>query len=263
MYIRGFAVPLTMIWNKAEILRTLRRLHKAGADLSYNGLARSKQPLVSAAAYHFGSYRRAVELAGIEYATVLRRPRWTRAGIIALIKAARRQGEKLYWSAVTRRRDELGKAAFAALQPRLFGKWDRALHAAGLDADDISRYRHWDRNSIVFELKSRARDDEPLSSGALQSDDPGLHAAAIRHFGDYDAALRAAGFDPQKFRLRRRWDKSLVLKSIKTAARGGRSVADSRIRHEFPALYGASIRLFGTFVAARAAAGVKLRPRKK
>jgi hypothetical protein len=221
------------------------------------------QALVSAAAYHFKSYRRAVEQAGIDYATVLRRPRWTRGKIIALIKSARRRGEELHWSAVTRRRDELGKAAFAALQPRLFGNWHRALHAAGLDADEVSRYRHWDRNSIVFELKSRYRDDEPLSSGALQADDPGLHAAAIRHFGAYDAALRAANFDPRKIRRRRRWNKTQVIQSIKAAARSGKSLSDSSVRRESPALYGASIRLFGTFTAARKAAGVKFRARKK
>ena len=252
-----------MIWNKSEILKEIRRLHKTGGELSYNGRARAMQALVSAAAYHFKSYRRAVEQAGIDYATVLRRPRWTRTKIIALIKSARRRGEELHWSAVTLRRDELGKAAFAALQPRLFGKWHRALHAAGLDADEVSRYRHWDRNSIVFELKSRARDDEPLSSGAMQADDPGLHAAAIRHFGAYDAALRAASFDPRKIRRRRRWSKSQVIQSIKAAARSGTSLSDSAVRRESPALYGASIRLFGAFTAARKAAGVKFKPRKR
>jgi hypothetical protein len=251
-----------MIWSKTEILREIRRLHKAGADLSYNGRARAMQALVSAAAYHFKSYRRAIEQAGIDYATILRRPRWTRAKIIALIKSARRRGDDLHWSAVTQRRDELGKAAFAALQPRLFGKWHRALHGAGLDADEISRYRHWDRNSIVFELKSRGQDDEPLSSGSLQSDDPGLHAAAIRHFGTYDAALRAAKIDPQKVRRRRHWDKASVIKSIKALARARKSLSDSNIRRESPALYGASIRLFGTFTAARKAAGVKFNHRK-
>ena len=35
------------------------------------------------------------------------------------------------------------RAAFASLQPRLFGSWDRALHGAGLDADEVNRYRKW------------------------------------------------------------------------------------------------------------------------
>jgi len=252
-----------MIWTKNEILRELRRLHKKGDDLSYNGLSARMQALVSASAYHFGSYRRAVELAGIDYSRVLRRPRWTRAGIIALIKSARRRGEDLFWSAVTHRRDELGKAAFAALQPRLFGKWQRALHAAGLDADDIARYRRWDRNSIAFELKCRAQTGEPLASGALQREDPGLHAAAVRHFGGYDSALRAARLDPLKFRRRRSWNKKQVIKEIKSAARNGLRLADSQVRRDSPALYGASIRLFGTFTAARRIAGIKFKPKKR
>jgi hypothetical protein len=252
-----------MVWNKNEILRELRRLHKKGDDLSYNGLSGRLQALVSAAAYHFGSYRRAIELAGIDYATILRRPRWTRARIIALIKSARRRGDDLFWSAVTRRRDELGKAAFASLQPRLFGKWQRALHAAGLDADDIARYRRWDRNSITFELKSRAQDGQTLSSGSLQNEDPGLHAAAVRHFGGYDTALRAAKLDPLKFRERRSWDKKQVIRDIKAAARAGENLADSQVRRNKPALYGAAIRLFGTFTAARSASGVKFKPKKR
>src|SRR5688500_772693 len=123
-----------MVWNRTSILQALRKLHKAGRDLSYNSLARGQQSLVSAAAYHFGSYRRAVEAAGIDYAEVTRRPRWSKQNIIQLIKKARRDGEDLNWSSVTQRNDELGKAAFASLQPRLFGRWDRAIHAAGLDA---------------------------------------------------------------------------------------------------------------------------------
>src|SRR5215212_752700 len=204
-----------MIWDKPEILRALKKLHKAGQDLSYNALARKRQPLVSAAAYHFGSYRKAVERAGIDYATVVRRPRWTKAAIIALIKDARRGGDDLHWSAVTKRRDELGKAAFASLQPRLFGSWDRALHGAGLDADEINRYRKWNKETIVWELRARSRAHEALNSGAIQRDDPGLHAAAVRHFSSYDAALRAAKLDPEKVRERRSWEKPDVVKGLK------------------------------------------------
>jgi len=44
-----------MVWNRTKIKAALVRLHKQRADLSYNSLARKKQSLVSAAAYHFGS----------------------------------------------------------------------------------------------------------------------------------------------------------------------------------------------------------------
>src|SRR5437870_11347041 len=107
-----------MTWTKPHILKELRRVNRDGANLSYNALAKTHQSLLSAAAYHFGSYRKAVERAGIDYADVTRRPRWTKQSVIALIKEARRDGEGMHWAAVTRRGDELGRAAFASLQPR-------------------------------------------------------------------------------------------------------------------------------------------------
>ncbi len=246
-----------MVWDKPGILRTLKKLHKQGKDLSYNALASQMQALVSAAAYHFGSYRKAIEKAGIDYATVVRRPRWTKVSIIMLIKAAKRRGEDLHWSAVTKRPDDLAKAAFASLQPRLFGSWDRALHAAGLDADDVNRYRKWDKNRVVFELRGRWRDHEPLNSGAIQREDPGLHAAAVRHFTTYDEALKAARLDPARVRERRSWDKAEVIRELKALKRAGNHLSDSSVRREQPAVYGAAVRIFGSFTAARDASGIK------
>lgn len=252
-----------MLWNKSRILQKLKQLHRAGDDLSYNAMCRTHQPLVSAAAYHFGSYRDAVRKAGIDYASVVRRPRWTKDAIVQLIKQAKRRGEDLHWAAVTRRRDELGKAAFASLQSRLFGSWDRALTSAGLDAAKISRYRSWDRGSIVAKLRAMSRGHQPLNSGAVQVQDPGFHAAAIRHFGSYDSALRGARVDPSRVRKRRAWTREEVLRQLKTAARSGQSLSGSVMRREAPALYGAAIRLFGTFTKARKSAGLtyKRRPR--
>ena len=102
-----------------------------------------------------------------------------------------------------------------------------------------------------------------LNSGALQADDPGLHAAASRYFGSYDAALQAAKINPARVRRRIKWDKKEVLAAIQAAAKAGQSLSDSAIRRQSPALYGASTRLFGTFVAARKAAGVPFRPGKR
>jgi hypothetical protein len=91
----------------------------------------------------------------------------------------------------------------------------------------------------------------------LQQEDPGLHAAAVRHFGSYDKALESAKLDPADVRQRHTWTKPEVIKSLKAAAKEGKHLSDSSIRREDPALYGAAIRLFGTFTAARSAANVK------
>lgn len=247
-----------MVWDKPSILEALKKAYKKGDDLSYNAMASKRQSLVSAAAYHFGSYRKACEKAGIDYAQVTRRPRWTKPRIIRQIKTAYRAGEDLHWSAVTTRKDELGRAAFASLQPRLFGSWDRALHAAGLDSGEIARYRTWDRATIIADLKQMHSDDAELNSGAVQKEDPGLHAAAVRHFGTYDQALKAAGINPKRVRRRRSWTKEEVLKELRARKRGRLLMSDTMVRKEAPALYGAALRLFGTFTAARSSAGIRL-----
>jgi hypothetical protein len=246
-----------MAWTKPGIIKKLQQLHRSGQTLAYSRLATSEQALLSAAVYHFGTYRSAIAKAGIDYALVIQRPRWTRQRIIALIKQARQKGQELHWGAVSRRRDELGRAAFAALQPRLFGRWDRALSAAGLDADDVARYRTWDRNTVVFEIRSRHQDEEELNSGALQKDDPGLHAAAVRYFGSYDNALRAARLDPSDHRQRRRWNKKKLVADLKRAAGKNGHLSGTVVRRADPGLYGAAVRTFGSFAAARKAAGLK------
>jgi len=246
-----------MTWDRQGIARKLKQLHRSGKNLSYNAMSRSMQPLLSAAAYHFGSYRKAVEAAGIDYEQILRRPRWSKPAIIRLIKSARRRGEDLNWSAVTRRGDELGKAAFAALQPRLFGAWDRALHAAGLDADDISPYRRWSKNDILFELRERWQSREPLNSGTIQAEEPGLHAAAVRYFGSYNHALRAARINPDAVRQRQAWTPAKITAALRSLGRRKRAMIHSQIRREHPALYGAAIRHFGSFAKARQATGLK------
>jgi hypothetical protein len=256
-------VGTLMAWDKSQIISRLRQLHRSGKPLAYSKLAQRNQALLSAAAYHFGSYRKALEKSGIDYSEVLQRPRWTKQRIIALIKQAKRVGEDLHWGAVTQRRDELGRAAFAALQPRLFGRWDRALHAAGLDADDVARYRAWDRNTVVFEIRSRYQDDEPLNSGALQKDDPGLHAAAVRYFGAYDSALRAAHIDPHKHRQRKRWTRDGVIRALKQTSTRNGHLSGTGVRTSSPALYGAAIRAFGSFKAARKAAGLDGKVKRK
>lgn len=242
-------------WDKERILETLRTLHRQGADLSYNRLAQKRQSLLSAAAYYFGSYRKAVEKAGIDYSEIIRKPRWTKPLIIKMIKQARRDNQDLHWSAVSHRRDEVGRAAFAAIQERMFGSWDRALHAAGLDADEISRYRKWDRNTIVAELKERFSDEEALNSGALQREDPGAHAAAVRHFGTYDNALKAAGLKPERLRQRRRWTRPQVIRELNQFARHNGGLRDADLRSENPALYGAALRHFKNLNNARRMVG--------
>ena len=184
-----------MRWTPASILSELVRRHERGESIALRHLARANRDLVSAAAYHFGSFRSAVERAGIDYPSVSRRPTWTKTRLIQLIKQARRDGEDLSWTSVMAGDGALRRAAFVAVQKRMFGGWPRALQAAGVDADESRRYLDWDKTAVASELKQRHADRHPMNSAALRKGDPALHAAAIRYFSSYRRAMKVAGLE--------------------------------------------------------------------
>ena len=150
--------------------------------------------------------------------------------------------------------------AVASAALRLFGTWPAALAAAGLDPGRVSRYRRWDDQEVLRELKRRARRGEPLNSGAIQREGAGLYEAAVRRFGDYDAALRRAGVDPDSVRRRRVWDRAAVVRELRAVKASGGRVDDGAVRRRDVALYRAAVRHYGSFAAARAAA--RVRPRR-
>jgi hypothetical protein len=133
---------------------------------------------------------------------------------------------------------------------RHFGSWRRAVEAAGFEC---SR-RRWSQGVILFEIKRRI-----ANGSSLHSNDPNninLAAAAARHFGSWQVALKAAGYG----RLRRQWSQELVLAEIKQRLETGAS-----LRSDEPAntkLAGAATRHFGSWNAARQAAGQDIKPRK-
>src|SRR5512141_583172 len=107
-------------WDSGLVVRTIRKYHAQGKDVSYNAMARLHQGLGSAANYYHGSYHDAVKLAGIDYAAVRRKRCWDAQRVIQVIRKAHRDGEDLNWSKVSVRRDKLGWAAKAGIRERLW-----------------------------------------------------------------------------------------------------------------------------------------------
>jgi len=63
------AAPRQRKWTKARIIARIRQLHSQGQDISYRGIRAYQQYLLTAARHreNFGSWRAAVEAAGIDY----------------------------------------------------------------------------------------------------------------------------------------------------------------------------------------------------
>jgi hypothetical protein len=182
-------------------LQEIRRLHDEGAELYYSAAERNHLNLVRAAAWHFGTWRLAVEQAGLDYESLSRYRRWSRERVVERIRELHQQGADLSWRAVSTEVDP--PLAAAALRSNGFVSWREAIAAAGLKIEETARYRYWDENLVLKEIKRLQRSGVPLSSKHMQDNNQSLFCAARRRFGSWDNALNAAGLDHTKIRLRR------------------------------------------------------------
>lgn len=190
-----------MRWSKKTIIERLRILHAEGADLSYARAEEENLHIVRAATWHFGSWRLALEAAGLDADALARYQKWSRERIVERILELHAQGHDLSWRSVSTRIDPA--LAAAALRPNGFSSWRHAIAASGLDINGISRYGQWSQGRIVSEIKALHQASQPLSSKAAQCANPSLFCAARRRFGSWDAALGAAGLDASAIRLRK------------------------------------------------------------
>lgn len=184
--------PNRRAWTAKLVVAAVRALARGKkANVGYRAVQRADPALLAAGRRLFGSWAAALRAARVDQERACPDAPWTKRRVILLVKRARRRGEALDWSSVRARGDALGRAAQAAVRARLFGSWERALQAAGVDADEHRRRRRWDRALVLFELRAWAAEGHALGSGAMRADDPALHAAAARRFGCWGNAVRA------------------------------------------------------------------------
>lgn len=126
-------------WNRQRIIERIQELYQRGEDLSWRNVMTRLDPKLAAAAAkpkHFGSWRKAIEAAGIRYQDVCRYNRWDEETIIRRVRELYEQGVPLNAKNIEEQDISLITAA-----RRYFDSWDKALQAAGLDYRQIALRR--------------------------------------------------------------------------------------------------------------------------
>ncbi len=121
-------------WTRARIVARIRELHTEGKDLSWRNVCLHVDPQLAAAATkksHFGSWREALECAGLDYDTIRRYQEWDDTRILQKVRAAHLSGQELNAKNMEQQDITLITAA-----RRRFSSWHQTLTAAGLDYKD-------------------------------------------------------------------------------------------------------------------------------
>ena len=184
-------------WTSERILQRIKELHKGGEDLSHSAAKRNHQYLVVVAinSRFFGSWRDAVEAAGIDYDDVSKHEYWSRERISERIRELYGAGESLSHEDAKRNH---GALVSAASSPRYFGSWGAAIRAAGLDYDEIRKINRWNRDKIINAILALHAEGKSVNNAAMRRMGyRGMMEAANRaeNFGSWPDAVRAAGLE--------------------------------------------------------------------
>jgi hypothetical protein len=243
----GLAVAGNERWSQTRILDELRRRHLDGLSLATRQAPRNLQ---SAAAIYFGSWRSAIERAGLDYGAIrLQRATWSRAEVIAAIRA----------SATSERRG-IGPDGFIAVQVaragrRLFGSVRAAIVAAGCDPARVQARQRRTDEQIAAELRRLARERPDMSITELHTCHLGM--AAKTRYRTLSAALERAGISNWPRRLRQPLPtRAEVLDALQRRHARDEPMHQNAIAASEPRLVKAAYKHFGTWRAALTAAGL-------
>ncbi len=150
------------MWSRDRILDRIRELNAAGEDLSWRHVSTQIDPQLAAAATkrkHFGSWRNAIQAAGLKYADIRRYREWDEQAVINRLKDLHAQGKDLNAKSM----EELDITLITAARRR-FDSWDKALTAAGLDYSKIVLRKPFKRRRKA-EIAQESAKGEPAAAG--------------------------------------------------------------------------------------------------
>lgn len=246
-------------WSREIVVRHILKRHRGGQKLGSDYMQKNHRPLYLATCKYCGSWRRAIEAAGLKYddVRVLKRacPVWSEEKIIATIRRMRRLKQPLNSNHIQTKERRLYGAA-----NKYFGGWSEAVAAAGLDYSKFRKVtmRYWSKKAIVAEILRRSEAGLSIRGGDVTNEDRGLYHAALRHFGEkgWAKARMLAGFtavDPVPWVI---WSKKTVVEEILRLHANGVVLNCAALGKTYGYIRSAGEKYFGSWGKAITAAGL-------
>jgi hypothetical protein len=252
MLAAGLAYPPHPHPNETEVIAALKKMHVEGRDLSLKAASnRRGGSLLGPALHRFGSWRKAVEAAGIDYATVERIREWDRDTVIAELRRRNSAGLPTGGGAVQRQDLRLWAAA-----RRHFGSHQNAIEAAGVPTEPVAPEWTWSVAQLQDALRTLHAAGTDLSSGRIRRSHRDLFYAARKRLGSWRKAIESIGLNYNSIRRARDWSQQAVIERLQELHRGGAELKTTTIPKLDVPLSGAIQRYFGTVRRALEAAGL-------
>jgi hypothetical protein len=117
-------------------------------------------------------------------------------------------------------------------------------------------YSPYGKKDWIDAIKKIHSRGESVFAGDLQDKQPYLYQQGLWIFGDWDKALRAAGFDPEKMRRRRSWDKDRIVTELQRMRKQNMPLYAHYVMKNHQSLFHAALRHYGSWNKALVAVGI-------
>ncbi len=248
-------------WDRDKVIEVILERHANGLPLNSNFQQLHNASLYCAATNYCGSWRKAIEDAGLKYDDVKIKkratPKWGKEKVVKTILNRKIEDLPLNSNFV-----QLNEQLLYAAACKYFKGWRQAIEASGLDYNQIRKVflRTWSKKAIVAEIKRRKRKGLSVNGETVSSEDRGLYNAARRHFGigGWKKALLFAGINPKDIDPNRKWTKRRILSRIRKLHRAGLPVYGyALIKSGQQNLVAGAEKYFGSWRKAIEAAGLQ------
>jgi hypothetical protein len=140
---------------------------------------------------------------------------------------------------------------------------DYGLSPDELIARDFRRIRSsrrgfypYGKKDWIVAIKKVYKRDGKVFAGHMQARCAYLYNQGVWIFGDWDKALRAAGFDPERVRIRSAWDKEKVIKGIRRLRQQKLPLYAYYVMKNHPRLFSGALAVYGSWTKALIACGI-------
>lgn len=235
-------------WDHGLVISEIRRIFLSDQPLNVGHARKAYGGLVDAARLRFGSWKAAVEAAGIPYQLVSlqSKKKWNKQSIQAEIGSLVRARTPLNYMYVFRAHRSLqggakreygswkaALAAFCEANPALVKRVERLIKKAIYTKGEIQRERKWSKEIVIQKIRGLKKKGERLNSQGIRRKYPTLYGMARKFYGNWESAVQAAGID---YRLEltiwqtKRWVQELTDTTYAAAVRAGHRQAQRRQR---------------------------------
>lgn len=254
-------------WSESQIVASILSRRARGERLNSGHVQVHCIPLYQSACKYFGSWRKAIEAAGLSYDEVrvvnFARPVWSKEKIVSVIQNRYQLNLPLNSNHIQKREKRLYGACIT-----YFGGWPQAVTAAGLDYSMLRKQnqRTWSKIAIVEEVANRHSRALSIRGGDVCLEDRGLYLAARRFFGrgGWSIARILAGFDPIDRKPNQIWNEKSICEEILRLHENHVLLNTCSLqKSEYSYILGSARNVFGSWAEAIRASGLDYRKIRK